>query len=101
MGGSTKGADFTDFAKVAQRSNIRKIILIGDEAARIADALDEHGVATENLGSEVTMAQVVGEAHASAVTGDVVVLSPACASFGMFKNYADRGDQFIAAVQAL
>lgn len=101
MGGSTKGADFTDFAKVAQRSNIRKIILIGDEAARIAAALDEHGVATENLGSEVTMTQVVGEAHASAVTGDVVVLSPACASFGMFKNYADRGDQFIAAVQAL
>jgi UDP-N-acetylmuramoylalanine--D-glutamate ligase len=47
------------------------------------------------------MEQIVDEARKTAQAGDVVILSPSCASFDMFKNYADRGDQFIAAVHRL
>ena len=47
------------------------------------------------------MPAIVDLARAQAEAGDVVILSPSCASFGMFKNYSDRGDQFIAAVEGL
>ena len=101
LGGSSKGADFTELAQIARDQAVRQVILIGDEAARLETALNGTGVSLTNLGSDVTMAQVVVAAADAAQPGDVVVLSPACASFGMFANYADRGDQFIAAVNAL
>jgi UDP-N-acetylmuramoylalanine--D-glutamate ligase len=47
------------------------------------------------------MREIVGKAAEMATSGDVVILSPASASFDMFKSYADRGDQFIASVEAL
>jgi UDP-N-acetylmuramoylalanine--D-glutamate ligase len=47
------------------------------------------------------MRETVARAEEVAEPGDVVILSPACASFGMFKNYKDRGNQFIAAVEEL
>jgi UDP-N-acetylmuramoylalanine--D-glutamate ligase len=47
------------------------------------------------------MQQIVAKAHELAQSGDVVILSPACASFDMFKNYKDRGEQFIAAANQL
>jgi len=47
------------------------------------------------------MAEIVAKARQAAKPGDVVLLSPACASFDMFKNYKDRGKQFSQAVQAL
>lgn len=101
LGGSSKGADFGELAQIASDQDIRQVIAIGDEAPRITAALEVKGVAVKNLGSDVTMAAVVSEARAAAQPGDVVILSPACASFGMFKNYADRGEQFIAGVNAL
>jgi UDP-N-acetylmuramoylalanine--D-glutamate ligase len=63
--------------------------------------MHEKGIIVKNLGKDVTMQDVVREATAAAQPGDVVVLSPSCASFDMFKNYADRGEQFIASVNAL
>lgn len=101
LGGSSKGADFTELAQIASDQDVRQIIAIGDEASAIAVAMEEKGVAVKDLGSAVSMTDVVAEAAACAQPGDVVILSPACASFGMFKNYADRGDQFIAGVNAL
>ena len=101
LGGSYKGADFTELAEVLSRAAIRSIILIGDEAPRIAAALDREEIVHEQLGVEVTMDQVVHRAAEVAQPGDAVILSPACASFGMFKNYADRGDKFIAAARQL
>ena len=101
LGGSSKGADFSELAKVVDESSVRKVILIGAEAPRIKAALDERGVSTEMLGDTVTMADIVAHAREQAKPGDVVIMSPACASFGMFKNYSDRGDQFIAAVNEL
>lgn len=101
LGGSGKGASFDELATVLRDASLRHVLLIGDEAPRIAQALEGVKVPHELLGSEVSMSQVVQRASQVAMFGDVVVLSPACASFGMFKNYADRGDQFVAAVEAL
>lgn len=101
LGGSSKGADFAELAQVASDQNVREIIAIGDEAPRITNLMHEKGLTVKNLGKDVTMQDVVREAAAAAQPGDVVVLSPSCASFDMFKNYADRGEQFITSVNAL
>lgn len=101
FGGSSKGAEFSELAAVAAGTNVRVALLIGDEAPKLEEALRERNVIAFNLGSGLTMTQIVAVAQQQAQSGDVVILSPACASFGMFKNYKDRGDQFIAAVNQL
>jgi len=101
LGGSSKGADFTSVAEVAEKADIRVVLLIGSEASKIEAVLKPRGIPYLNLGETITMDEIVKTAAVQAQAGDVVVLSPACASFGMFKNYKDRGDQFIAAVKNL
>jgi len=112
IGGSDKGASFDDLAAVLAGDTIRQVILIGNPAnpmhksatPTIEAAFRAHGVqAITSLvkpgGS--TMAEVVAAAQHAAKPGDVVLLSTACASFDMFENYKDRGDQFKNAVAAL
>lgn len=101
LGGSYKGGEFHEMAKLAAERDVRMAVLIGQEAERIEPVLSEAGVATRNLGSDIAMPEIVAAATAAAKPGDVVLMSPACASFGMFKNYQDRGEQFVAAVEAL
>lgn len=101
LGGSSKGAEFSEVAKAAASGEVRYAVLIGDEADKIEQEFGKAGVPTVNLGSHVRMDEIVKVARDYSEPGDVVVLSPACASFGMFKSYSDRGDQFIAAVEAL
>jgi UDP-N-acetylmuramoylalanine--D-glutamate ligase len=101
LGGSSKGGDFQEMAVLAVKSNVRGAVLIGQEAERIEPLLKEQGVSTQNLGTAVKMPEIVAAAQAMAQPGDVVLMSPACASFGMFKSYKDRGEQFVAAVEAL
>jgi UDP-N-acetylmuramoylalanine--D-glutamate ligase len=102
IGGSDKGADYQELAQKIKESEVRRVILIGSEASKIEQILKAVGVLRyANLGSSVTMDEIVKTARDAAEPGDVVILSPACASFDMFKNYADRGDQFIAAVNNL
>ncbi len=101
LGGSSKGAEFNEIAEVASQTNVKGAVLIGAEADAIEQAFKATNVATVTLGSSTTMEQTVKTATAQAAQGDVIILSPACASFGMFKNYSDRGDQFIAAVNNL
>lgn len=102
LGGSSKGiVDFADVAAEAAKNNVTKALLIGDQANTIAASLDGVGVPYENLGGSVAMPQIVARARELAQPGSVVILSPACASFGMFKGYADRGDQFVEAVSHL
>jgi UDP-N-acetylmuramoylalanine--D-glutamate ligase len=103
LGGSYKGATYDELAqKLAESETVRRVILIGSEAPKIEAALKNVGFARyNNLGMSVTMTDIVKSAAAAAEPGDAVILSPSCASFDMFKNYADRGDQFIQAVQNL
>jgi UDP-N-acetylmuramoylalanine--D-glutamate ligase len=96
-GGQGKGQDFTPLAEAA-RGRVRHAILIGADCERIKGPLEAAGVRTESAGS---MEEAVRRARIAARAGDIVLLSPACASFDMFDNFEHRGDVFKAAVQAL
>ncbi|HVW23184.1 MAG TPA: UDP-N-acetylmuramoyl-L-alanine--D-glutamate ligase [Candidatus Saccharimonadales bacterium] len=100
LGGSDKGASYDELAKTVASSSIRKVLLIGDQAQRIQTALEGASFHDFQPGG-ANMTEIVANARAAAMPGDVVILSPACASFGMFKNYKDRGNQFNQAVAAL
>lgn len=100
LGGSDKGASYDELARTVARSNVRQAILIGDQAERIRTALDAAGFHDYLLGC-TSMTQIVDAAQNAAQDGDVVLLSTGCASFDMFKDYKDRGNQFISLVQAL
>jgi UDP-N-acetylmuramoylalanine--D-glutamate ligase len=95
-GGEGKGQDFTPLAH-AFRGKVRHTVLIGRDAPALAAALT--GVcSTETVDS---MAAAVSAAQRSALPGDTVLLSPACASLDMFRDYGHRGDVFAAAVRSL
>lgn len=102
LGGSYKGSTYDELAKKIAASDVRQVILIGEEAPKIEAALRAHDVRQyTNLGVAVTMTDIVRVATSAARADDVVILSPSCASFDMFKSYSDRGDKFIQAVQNL
>jgi UDP-N-acetylmuramoylalanine--D-glutamate ligase len=96
-GGDGKGQDFAPLAP-AVKAHARAVVLIGRDADAIAMALLATGVRIE---SAATMEAAVEEAFALARAGDAVLLSPACASFDMFRNYGHRGDVFAAAARSL
>lgn len=100
LGGSDKGADFTQLAKTVAASNVRQVIAIGDTGPAIADALRAEGF-NDIINGGTTMAEIIDKARGAAQHGDVVLLSTGCASFGLFKDYKDRGIQFKTAVGAL
>jgi UDP-N-acetylmuramoylalanine--D-glutamate ligase len=97
VGGEGKGQDFTPLAD-AVRQSARGVIQIGRDGDVIAAAIAPSGVP---ISRAETMAQAVELAYAQAQPGDAVLLSPACASFDMFRNYAHRAEVFIAAVRQL
>ncbi len=93
LGGSSKKSDFTELGKVIRiTKNIKTIILIGQEADRLKSAVGRTGIKIL-LGAK-NMAEIFSQIRKVSVAGDVALLSPACASFGMFQNYKDRGLQF-------
>jgi len=100
LGGSDKGALYSELAKTISADNVRSVVLIGLTAPAIKSTLQEVGY-TSFIDGGADMRQIVDTARQAAKPGDVVLLSTACASFDMFKNYEDRGNQFKAAVQAL
>jgi len=102
-GGDGKGQDFTPLAQ-AFRGKVRHVVLIGRDAPAVAAALK--GVcSTEILAplqdADASMQAAVAAAARAAQTGDTVLLSPACASLDMFRDYGHRGDAFAAAVRRL
>ncbi|MDO8503162.1 MAG: UDP-N-acetylmuramoyl-L-alanine--D-glutamate ligase [bacterium] len=99
LGGSKKGADFTKMAKEIVRSNVRGVVLIGDEAEAIEEALNNTQFKGDMKKGFTKMPEMVSAAKSMAKAGDVVILSPACASFGLFENYKDRGKKFKEAVR--
>jgi UDP-N-acetylmuramoylalanine--D-glutamate ligase len=100
LGGSDKGADFAVLAQEVKNSNVRHAIVIGQISEKITDALSKAGYTDMTTGLN-SMTEIISKARELAQPGDVVLLSTGAASFGMFKNYKDRGEQFKQAVQAL
>ncbi len=100
LGGSSKGSDFTELAEELTRHDV-KAILIGDEAGNIADACQIAGFDDYQIVDHAVMSELVILAQSISKPGGVVLLSPASASFGLFKNYVDRGEQFQSAVEML
>ncbi len=97
LGGDGKGQDFSPL-KSALEKHGRAVALIGRDAAAIGMALEGSGVPTRIVGD---MADAVHWLAAQARAGDCVLLSPACASLDMYRNYAQRAEAFIAAVKEL
>jgi UDP-N-acetylmuramoylalanine--D-glutamate ligase len=95
-GGRNKGLDFAPLAAAA-RGRVRTALLFGEAAGELERAL-AGAVAIERV---ATLDAAVARAAALARPGDVVLLSPACASFDQFRSYAHRGERFRAAVEAL
>jgi UDP-N-acetylmuramoylalanine--D-glutamate ligase len=103
LGGHERGIDLTGLAEaiIDQGQNYRNAVIIGDSKNRLADVLRAHNISNFVVSDSVDMIEIVAQATALAQPGDAVVLSPAFASFGLFKNFEDRGHQFNAAVEAL
>ena len=94
-GGKAKGESFEPLAEAA-RGRVERAFLIGEAAPQLAEALDEVPHETSgDLGTAVTAAA------AAASSGDVVLLSPACASYDQFRDFEERGDEFRRLVEAL
>jgi len=94
IGGSEKGSDFIEMGKSIATSLVKKVIVVGEMTDRIMAALKQGGYQGEVVTGITAMHEMVRSASESATSGDVVLLSPACASFGLFKNYKERGKQF-------
>jgi UDP-N-acetylmuramoylalanine--D-glutamate ligase len=95
-GGLDKGSDFSPLFDLFKRK-VKLLVLIGKAAAKMAEAL-ETATETVHAGS---LQEAVKTARDRARKGDVVLLSPACASFDMFRDFEDRGRQFKEAVMSL
>ncbi len=96
MGGLDKGGSYAPLADLV-RERVRRLVLLGQAAPVIQEAL---GGLTETVRA-ASMAEAVGIAAQAAAPGDTVLLSPACASFDMYKSYAERGADFARAVRSL
>jgi UDP-N-acetylmuramoylalanine--D-glutamate ligase len=94
-GGRNKGLDLSTLALVADR--IRAVVAIGEAAPEVAAAF----AGLRPVTTAASMADAVAAAAAAARTGDVVLLSPGCASYDWYRSYAARGDDFALAVHAL
>ena len=94
-GGKDKGLDFTGLRTLV-REKAKAVVLIGTMTEKLFAAWNSAVPCTR----ATTLADAVEKAHALAQSGDVVLLSPGCSSFDMFKSFEDRGDQFRELVRA-
>jgi len=103
IGGIDKGADFTELSEaIRDYRQVKTVILIGEIGGKLQKQFLDSGVTADIvLIGASTMQGIIAEAQSRATEGDIVILSPACASFDMFKNFNDRGDQFREAVLSL
>ena len=97
LGGSLKGEDFNPFVRDLP-DGVRSIYLVGAASDELADALDAAGRQYARAGD---LATAVSRAAADAEPGDVVLLSPACASYDQFADFEERGDTFRRLVEEL
>lgn len=106
-GGSEKGLDYIQLGREITNSSVKTLILIGQIAGKIEEAVmacsrfKVRGSKLKIIENLKTMKEIVKVASKETRPGDVVLLSPASASFDMFKNYKDRGEQFKKQVYSL
>ena len=98
LGGSRKGTPFGGLAARAREAGVSCAYLIGESADEIAEALAREGVRFRH---SVDLERAVADAHADAERGEVVLLSPACASYDQFESFEERGARFRQLVEAL
>ncbi|MEI7690300.1 MAG: UDP-N-acetylmuramoyl-L-alanine--D-glutamate ligase [bacterium] len=98
VGGSSKNSDYSELGRLIGRSKVKAAIFIGETAEKISDSIggDYRGKKIFGLTKMQDIVKVTRELSAS---GDIVLLSPACASFGLFQDYKDRGNQFKKCVE--
>jgi len=97
LGGVDKGNDY-DMLKDLVKNKVKSIVCLGKDNKRIHDAFEDD---VEVIVNTFSASEAVQIAYHMAKKGDTVLLSPACASFDLFKNYEDRGNQFKKAVMEL
>lgn len=97
LGGTDKGNDYSEIEELV-RTKVRALIFLGKDNRKLHAFFDEKIPMIREAGS---MKEAVDIAYQLAEKGDVVLLSPCCASFDLFKNYEDRGDQFRECVRRL
>lgn len=98
LGGSRKDTPFASLARRAREAGVARAYLIGESADEIAEALVAEGVRFQNSRE---LERAVADARLDAEAGDVVLLSPACASYDQFTSFEARGDLFRKLVEAL
>ena len=96
LGGKDKGNDYSEILPLVKKK-VKAIVAMGLHNEKIVDFFSEHVPVT----STDSLDKCLAEARRLAATGDVVLLSPCCASFDLFKSYEDRGRRFKAAVKAM
>lgn len=96
LGGKDKGGDFSQMAS-QYKNKIKKAVIIGEATQRIMSEISDY----VNCVTASDMEEAVSLAYAAAVPGDIVLLSPGCASFDMYESYAHRGDIFQQCVKAI
>lgn len=94
LGGADKGADFNELAKEVKKRCKFVVLLNGKATLRIKKELQKAGFSENKMKLASNIKDAVAVARQQAAQGNVVLLSTACASFGMFKNYKERGDLF-------
>ncbi|GAB2479220.1 UDP-N-acetylmuramoyl-L-alanine--D-glutamate ligase [Algoriphagus taiwanensis] len=97
-GGVDKGNDYSTLLPLVEKGKVKTLICLGKDNSKLKKAFSE---AIETIVETEDIREAVYLAQEKAQEGEVVLLSPACASFDLFRNYEDRGEQFRAAVLAL
>ena len=100
IGGYDRGLSMDPLVDEIMKQRVRHVIAVGQTGPKVAEMLKEKGFKDITLGFK-NMSDMVRTAKEKAQSGDVVILSAAAASFDMFKNFVDRGEQFQKAVNSL
>ncbi len=98
-GGSKKGSNYSRLAETILTTPVKAVILIGETAPEILNELKNYSAKhvlslPKIIQNNTSMQEIIASVSAIAKEGDIVLLSPACASFGMFRNYKERGNLF-------
>ncbi|MBO7724150.1 MAG: UDP-N-acetylmuramoyl-L-alanine--D-glutamate ligase, partial [Paludibacteraceae bacterium] len=98
LGGTDKGNDYSEIEMLV-REKVHTLIFMGEDNSKLIDFWKDH--CTCPMYDVHSIEDCVAKAYEVAQRGDTVLLSPCCASFDLFKNYEDRGEQFKKAVRQL